>query len=171
MQFLAKLSVKRPVFATVLILLVCVIGLAGYAQLGVDRFPKVDFPTIAVITRMPGAAPEEVETEISQKIEEAVNSISGIDQLKSISSEGVSQVLVTFVLEKDADVAAQEVGHLLGIGQHVEERADVTRSHQEGRGDTRQLVPVIERRDDEAVAGPVVIDAAGVRLVAAAEAV
>ena len=109
MQFLAKLSVKRPVFATVLILLVCVIGLAGYAQLGVDRFPKVDFPTIAVITRMPGAAPEEVETEISQKIEEAVNSISGIDQLKSISSEGVSQVLVTFVLEKDADVAAQEV--------------------------------------------------------------
>ncbi len=109
MQFLAKLSVKRPVFATVLILLICVIGLAGYAQLGVDRFPKVDFPTIAVITRMPGAAPEEVETEISQKIEEAVNSISGIDQLKSISSEGVSQVMVTFVLEKDADVAAQEV--------------------------------------------------------------
>jgi hydrophobe/amphiphile efflux-1 (HAE1) family protein len=114
MQFLAKLSVKRPVFATVLILLVCVIGLAGYAQLGVDRFPKVDFPTIAVITRMPGAAPEEVETEISQKIEEAVNSISGIDQLKSISSEGVSQVLVTFVLEKDADVAAQEVRDKLG---------------------------------------------------------
>ncbi len=109
MQFLAKLSVKRPVFATVLILLVCVIGLAGYAQLGVDRFPKVDFPTVAVITRMPGAAPEEVETEISQKVEEAVNSISGIDQLKSISSEGVSQVMITFVLEKDADVAAQEV--------------------------------------------------------------
>ena len=57
MQFLAKLSVKRPVLATVLILLICVIGLAGYTQLGVDRFPKVDFPTVAIITRMPGAAP------------------------------------------------------------------------------------------------------------------
>ncbi len=114
MQWLAKLSVKRPVLATVLILLIGVIGLAGYAQLGVDRFPKVDFPTIAIITRMPGAAPEEVETEISQKIEEAVNSISGVDQLKSVSNEGVSQVIVTFVLEKDVDVAAQEVRDKIG---------------------------------------------------------
>jgi hydrophobic/amphiphilic exporter-1 (mainly G- bacteria), HAE1 family len=109
MQWLAKLSVKRPVFAMVLILLVCVIGGAGWKQLGVDRFPKVDFPTISVVTMMPGAAPGEMETEVTQKIEEAVNSISGIDQLRSVSTEGVSQVFVQFVLEKDVDVASQEV--------------------------------------------------------------
>jgi len=109
MQWLARLSVVRPVFASVLILVVIVIGLAGYSRLGVDRFPKVDFPVVAAITRLPGAAPEDVETEITEKIEEAVNTISGIDELRSISGEGVSQVYVTFVLEKDVDVAAAEV--------------------------------------------------------------
>jgi len=109
MQWLANVSVRRPIFATVLVLVVLVFGIVGYAQLGVDRFPKVDFPTVSVITELPGAAPEEVETEVSSKIEEAVNTISGIDELRSTSSEGVSQVFVTFVLEKDIEVAAQEV--------------------------------------------------------------
>jgi HAE1 family hydrophobic/amphiphilic exporter-1 len=109
MQWLANVSVRRPIFATVLILVVLVFGIVGYAQLGVDRFPKVDFPTVSVITELPGAAPKEVETEVSAKIEEAVNTISGIDELRSTSSEGVSQVFVTFVLEKDIEVAAQEV--------------------------------------------------------------
>ena len=109
MQWLANVSVRRPIFATVLVLVVLVFGIVGYAQLGVDRFPKVDFPTVSVITELPGAAPKEVETEVSAKIEEAVNTISGIDELRSTSSEGVSQVFVTFVLEKDIEVAAQEV--------------------------------------------------------------
>src|SRR5262245_44954796 len=109
MQWLAKISVKRPVFATVLILIIGVIGATGYFQLGVDRFPKVDFPSVVVITRMAGAAPEEVETELTDKIEEAVNTISGIDELRSASTEGVSQVFITFSLSKDVDVAAQEV--------------------------------------------------------------
>ncbi len=109
MQWLAALSVRRPVMATVLILTLCVVGVAGYFKLGVDRFPKVDFPTITVTTRLAGAAPEEIETEISDKVEEAVNTISGIDELRSSSAEGISQVFITFVLDKDADVAAQEV--------------------------------------------------------------
>ena len=109
MQWLANVSVRRPIFATVLILVVLVFGIVGYAQLGVDRFPKVDFPTVSVITELPGGAPKEIETEVSAKIEEAVNTISGIDELRSTSSEGVSQVFVTFVLEKDIEVAAQEV--------------------------------------------------------------
>ncbi|GMV18118.1 MAG: efflux RND transporter permease subunit [Polyangiaceae bacterium] len=109
MQWLSNVSVRRPVFATVLVLVIAVLGTAGYFQLGVDRFPKVDFPTVVVVTRLPGAAPAEIETEVSDKLEEAVNTISGIDELRSISSEGVSQVIVTFVLEKDVDVAAQEV--------------------------------------------------------------
>jgi multidrug efflux pump subunit AcrB len=109
MQWLAAISVKRPVFASVLILTLTVIGAFSFSRLGVDRFPKVDFPTVVVMTRLPGAAPEEVETEISDKIEEAVNTISGIDELRSTSSEGVSTVIVAFQLEKDGDIAAQEV--------------------------------------------------------------
>ena len=109
MQWLAAISVKRPVFASVLILTLTVIGAFAFTRLGVDRFPKVDFPTVVVMTRLPGAAPEEVETEITDKIEEAVNTISGIDELRSASSEGVSTVIVAFQLEKDGDIAAQEV--------------------------------------------------------------
>src|SRR3982751_796667 len=109
MQWLAAISVKRPVFASVLILALTVIGAFAFSRLGLDRFPKVDFPTVVVTTRLPGAAPEEVETEISDKIEEAVNTISGIDELRSTSSEGVSTVIVAFLLEKDGDIAAQEV--------------------------------------------------------------
>jgi len=109
MQWLAAISIKRPVFASVLILTLTVIGAFSFTRLGLDRFPKVDFPTILVTTRLPGAAPEEVETEISDKIEEAVNTISGIDELRSTSSEGISIVVIAFLLEKDVDVAAQEV--------------------------------------------------------------
>jgi multidrug efflux pump subunit AcrB len=109
MHKLAALCVKRPVFATVIVLSLVVVGWFAYQQLGVDRFPKVDFPTITITTHLTGAAPEEIETDITDKVEEAVNTISGIDQLQSISSDGVSQVIVQFVLEKDADVAAQEV--------------------------------------------------------------
>jgi HAE1 family hydrophobic/amphiphilic exporter-1 len=109
MQWLAALCVKRPVFATVLILSLTVIGAFSFTRLGVDRFPKIDFPTITVTTVQPGAAPEQIETEITDKIEEAVNTISGIDDLRSVSSEGISQVIVSFLLDKDTDVAAQEV--------------------------------------------------------------
>ncbi len=109
MQWLAALCVKRPVFATVLILSLVVVGIFGFTRLGVDRFPKIDFPTIVVTTVQPGAAPEQIETEVTDKIEEAVNTISGIDELRSTSSEGVSLVMISFLLEKDTNIAAQEV--------------------------------------------------------------
>src|SRR5438477_10198447 len=109
MQKLAELCVRRPVFATVIALLMAVIGFVSYFKLGVDRFPKVDFPTITVTTRLEGSSPEELETEVTDKIEEAVNTISGIDELRSTTSEGVSQVFITLLLEKDVNVAAQEV--------------------------------------------------------------
>src|ERR671911_3002952 len=109
MQWLAELCVRRPVFASVLILSLTVVGAFAFGQLSVDRLPQVDFPTVAVTTRLPGAAPEQVESEVTDKIEEAVNTISGIDTLTSTSSEGVSQVVVSFRLEKNADVATQEV--------------------------------------------------------------
>src|SRR5262245_53100480 len=109
MQWLASLCVKRPVFATVLILSLTVVGAYSFTKLGVDRFPKIDIPTIVVTTVQPGAAPEQIETEVTDKIEQGVNTISGIDELRSISSEGISQVSIGFLLDKDVDVAAQEV--------------------------------------------------------------
>src|SRR3979411_1982706 len=109
MQWLAALCVKRPVFTTVLILSLTVIGAFSFARLGVDQFPKIDFPTCVVTTVQPGAGPEQIDTEITDKVEEAVNTISGIDELRSVSSEGISQVIVSFIRDKDTNVAAQEV--------------------------------------------------------------
>ncbi|HEY3667376.1 MAG TPA: efflux RND transporter permease subunit, partial [Polyangiaceae bacterium] len=80
MQWLAEICIRRPIFATVLMLLVAVIGLFGYSKLGVDRFPKIDLPIVTITTRLTGAAPEDVETEITDKVEEAVNTISSIDE-------------------------------------------------------------------------------------------
>lgn len=109
MQKLAEICVRRPVFATVIILALVVIGAFSYLKLGVDRFPNVEFPFVIVTTVLPGAAPEEIETEITDKIEEAVNTISGINELTSFSSENVSVVMISFDLEKNRDVATQEV--------------------------------------------------------------
>jgi HAE1 family hydrophobic/amphiphilic exporter-1 len=109
MQWLAAICVRRPVFATVIVLVLSVIGAFSYFELGVDRFPKVEFPVVVVTTLVPGAAPDQIETEVSDKIESAVNTISGIDELRSTSVEGVSQVVVTFLLEKDINVGADEV--------------------------------------------------------------
>jgi len=109
MQWLAQICVRRPVFATVLMLVIVVLGLVGYGRLGVDQFPNVDLPFVIVTTRLDGASPEEVETDITDKIEGAVNTIDGLDELRSTSGEGFSQVALAFKLEKNADVAAQEV--------------------------------------------------------------
>ncbi|HEX9985718.1 MAG TPA: efflux RND transporter permease subunit [Thermoanaerobaculia bacterium] len=109
MQKLAEICVRRPVFATVIILALVVIGAFSYLKLGVDRFPNVEFPFVIVTTVLPGAAPEEIETELTDKIEEAVNTISGINELTSFSSENVSVVMISFDLEKNRDVATQEV--------------------------------------------------------------
>ncbi len=108
-MFLADLCIKRPVFATVLILSVVVLGLFSYRDLGLDAFPRIEFPTITVTTTLEGATPEEVESQITKPIEEVVNTISGIDELRSTTKEGISQVFVTFVLEKPVDIASNEV--------------------------------------------------------------
>jgi len=108
-QWLSKISIQRPVFATVLMLVMVVLGAVSYGKLGLDYFPNVDIPIVVVTTVLPGAAAQEVETDISDKIEGAVNTISGIDELRSTSSEGVSIVVAQFNLDKPVDVATQEV--------------------------------------------------------------
>ncbi len=115
MQKLAEICVRRPVFATMLILSLTVVGLFSYRSLGVDLFPKIDLPTITITVVNPGASPQEIETEITDKVEGAVNTISGIDELRSTSVEGVSQVFIGFLLEKNPDIAAQEVRNKIDL--------------------------------------------------------
>ncbi len=109
MHALAKLCINRPVFATMLMLSFVVAGIFSYFSLGVDRMPNVDAPMVMVNTLNPGASPEEVETEITKKIEDAVNSISGLSEITSTSAEGMSMVGIEFDLSKSGIVAAQEV--------------------------------------------------------------
>jgi hydrophobic/amphiphilic exporter-1 (mainly G- bacteria), HAE1 family len=108
-QKLAEICIARPVFAAMLVLSLVVVGAASYLQLGVDRFPAVDLPTVMVRTPLPGGAPEDVEAEVAARIEEVVNTVEGIRELRSISAAGASIVIATFDLERDIDVAAQDV--------------------------------------------------------------
>jgi HAE1 family hydrophobic/amphiphilic exporter-1 len=109
MQKLAEVCIRRPVFATMLIMALVVVGIAGYVKLGVDRFPAMDLPTVRVSTRLPGASPAEVEAQISYPIEEVINTVEGITELRSINGPGTSFILVTFDLNRDIDTAAQDV--------------------------------------------------------------
>ncbi len=109
MQKLAEICIRRPVFASMIVLSLVVVGISSYFRLGVDRFPSVDLPSVFVRTVLPGASPEEVETTISHRIEEAVNTVEGIYELRSVSGAGSSIVIATFNLDRDIDSAAQDV--------------------------------------------------------------
>ncbi|MBN9523263.1 efflux RND transporter permease subunit [bacterium] len=103
------LCIRRPVFTVMLVAVPVVLGAAAVGQLGIDLMPGVDFPTVTVTTSYPGASAEEVETAVTKPIEEAVNALGGIEELSSTSKEGMSSVTITFVLNKNGAVAAQEV--------------------------------------------------------------
>ena len=109
MQKLAEICIRRPVFASMIVLALVVVGTASYFRLGVDRFPSVDLPNVSIRTTLPGASPEEVETVVSQPIEEVVNTVQGIEELRSISGQGTSVVIATFKLKRDIDSAAQDI--------------------------------------------------------------
>ncbi len=106
---LADVSIERPVFATMMILALIVLGLFSYFKLNIDQFPDVDFPYVVATTVLAGAGPEQIETDVTKKIEDAVNTIAGIDHIQSISQEGVSIVIIQFKLEVKGQQAAQEV--------------------------------------------------------------
>ncbi|HZN05190.1 MAG TPA: efflux RND transporter permease subunit [Pyrinomonadaceae bacterium] len=109
MQKLAEICIRRPVFATMIVLSLVVVGAAGFFRLGVDRFPAVDLPTVSVRVGLPGAAPEEVESLITEQVEEVINTVDGISELRSISGQGTSMVIATFKLDRDLESAAQDV--------------------------------------------------------------
>ncbi|MBI4514667.1 MAG: efflux RND transporter permease subunit [Deltaproteobacteria bacterium] len=106
---LADLCIRRPVFATMMIAFLVVLGLFSYRQLAVDLFPNIDFPIVTVTTTLQGASVEEVESGITKPLEEAVNTIEGIDELRSVTKEGLSFIVVMFVLERNREAAAQDV--------------------------------------------------------------
>jgi HAE1 family hydrophobic/amphiphilic exporter-1 len=103
------LCIRRPVFTVMLVSAPIVLGIVGRSKLGVDLLPNVELPIVVVTTTLKGASVEEMETSVTKPIEQIVNTVSGIDELKSTTNEGISQVVVQFFLEKDRDVAAQEV--------------------------------------------------------------
>lgn len=109
MQKLAEICIRRPVFAMMIVLSLVVVGAAGYLHLGVDRFPSVDVPVVRINARLSGASPAEMESQVAQPIEEVVNTIEGIDELRSVNGAGSTFVITTFNLDRDIDVAAQDV--------------------------------------------------------------
>lgn len=108
-MILSDVSIKRPVFATMMIMALVVLGLFSYVKLNIDQFPDVDVPVTTVTTILPGAGPEQIETDVTKKIEDAVNPIQGVDHIQSTSQEGVSVVVIQFKIEVDGKQAAQEV--------------------------------------------------------------
>src|SRR5258708_3856946 len=106
---ISEICIRRPVFTWVLVAAPVVLGMVSYFELGVDLFPKVDFPVVSVAATLPGTSAEEMETSVTRLIEEAINTVSGVDELHSQVREGVTTVVAQFVLEKDGNVAAQEV--------------------------------------------------------------
>src|SRR6218665_433180 len=108
-MWFTRVSLQNPVFATMVMLAFVVLGLFSYQRLQVDQFPNVDFPVVVVSTTYPGASPEIVESEVTKKIEEGVNSIAGINALTSRSYENQSLVIIEFQLHIDGRKAAEDV--------------------------------------------------------------
>ncbi len=125
MQKLAEISIRRPVFGTMIVLALVVVGIAGYLKLGVDRSPPVDIPTIYVSTRLPGASPTEMESLISQPIEEQVNTVEGITELRSISGVGSSFVVLQFDLSRKVGDALEDVrNRIASLGNELPRDAE-----------------------------------------------
>jgi hydrophobic/amphiphilic exporter-1 (mainly G- bacteria), HAE1 family len=108
-MWLADTSVKRPVFATMVIMALVVLGIVSYPSIGVDLFPKIDFPIVTVTTRLMGASPDVMDVDVTERIEGAVNTINGVKVITSTSTESVSRTTIEFVLERDIDEAVQDV--------------------------------------------------------------
>ncbi|MDI9569847.1 MAG: efflux RND transporter permease subunit [Pseudomonadota bacterium] len=135
-MWLADTSIKRPVFATMFIMALVILGLVSYPEIGVDLFPKVELPIVNITTRLKGASPEIMDIDVTDKIEESVNTINGVKTITSTSAEGVSTVVVEFVLERDIDLAVQD----------VREKVSLIRS----KLPTDILEPIIQKVDPDA---------------------
>jgi HAE1 family hydrophobic/amphiphilic exporter-1 len=114
-MWLADTSVKRPVFATMIILALVVLGIVSYPSIGVDLFPKIDFPIVTVTTTLKGASPEVMDVDVTDRIEGALNTINGVKSITSTSTESASRTVVEFILERDIDQAVQDVREKISL--------------------------------------------------------
>ncbi len=114
-MWFTRVSIGNPVMAVMVMLAFVVLGVFSYQRLAVDQFPNIDFPTVVVVMDYPGASPEIVESEVTKKVEEAVNTVAGISSLYSRSYEGSSVVIVEFNLEVDGRKAADDVREKVGL--------------------------------------------------------
>ena len=137
---LADTSIRRPVFAVMLIGALVVLGVVSIPRLGIDLWPRVEFPMVVVTTVLEGAAPETVEREVSQVLEESINTIEGISSLRSTSSDSLSLIFVEFELEYDIQEKAQEVRDKVAAV-----RGELPRDVE---------TPVVERVDPDSAADP-----------------
>src|SRR3954469_2704347 len=108
-MFLSDVSIKRPVFATMMMVALVVLGLVSYRRLAIDEYPDVTYPVISVSTTYPGASPEVMMRQVSKPMEEALNTVQGIKEINSTSSDGSSSVRITFNLGVDIGTAQQDV--------------------------------------------------------------
>ena len=106
---LADLCIRKPVFATVINLFLLIVGVISFRELGVDQFPNVDLPVVTVSAQLPGTSPEEMETTVTKPLEEVLNTIEGLDELSSNTSEGSCRVTASFLYSRTKDAAAQDV--------------------------------------------------------------
>ncbi|MCX5848083.1 MAG: efflux RND transporter permease subunit, partial [Deltaproteobacteria bacterium] len=109
LMWLADTSVKRPVFATMVIMALVVLGIVSYPSIGVDLLPKIDFPIVTVTTTLKGASPDVMDVDVTDRIEGAVNTINGVKSITSTSYESMSRTTIEFVLERNIDQAVQDV--------------------------------------------------------------
>ncbi|MGV8059225.1 MAG: efflux RND transporter permease subunit [Smithellaceae bacterium] len=114
-MWLADTSVKRPVFATMAIMALVVLGIVSYPRIGIDLFPKIDFPIVTITTTLKGASSDVMDVDVTDMIEGTVNTINGVKSINSTSAEGVSRVTVEFVLERDIDLAVQDVREKISL--------------------------------------------------------
>jgi HAE1 family hydrophobic/amphiphilic exporter-1 len=114
-MWFTRLSISNPVMATMLMMVFVVLGVISYQRLSIDQFPNIDFPTVVIATDYPGASPEVVETEVTRKVEETVNTVAGISTIYSRSYEGTSVVIVEFNLNMDGRRAAEDVREKLAL--------------------------------------------------------
>jgi hydrophobic/amphiphilic exporter-1 (mainly G- bacteria), HAE1 family len=135
-MWLAETSIKRPVFATMFITALVVLGLVSYPEIGVDLYPKVEFPIVSINTQLKGASPEIMDIDVTDKIEEAISTINGVKTITSSSMESVSNITVEFMLERNIDLAVQD----------VREKVSTIRS----KLPTDVLEPVIQKVDPDA---------------------
>jgi HAE1 family hydrophobic/amphiphilic exporter-1 len=128
-QKLAEICIRRPVFATMIVLSLVVVGAAGFFRLGVDRFPSVDLPTVSVRVGLPGAAPEEVESLITQQVEDVVNTVDGISELRSVSGQGTSIVILNRLRRTCAIESTRSAGDCLKMLHRRSSRSLITTAH------------------------------------------